>query len=163
MGTGRWGGGAREGGGVSSCPTFPCQLLPPQAPVGPGPQAGFLLCIVGEANEVSRQRNTAVTPCEETYSREEGERLASSPSKGQRRLCTSLRTAGFGWDVVMHMPQEVEMVHRLRKEGQGERQTARPAVLRACGQEGWGVGASLSHPAWFLRTPVTRCRPWSQR
>ena len=33
---------------------------------------------VGGANEVVGQRNTAVTPCEETYSREEGEALHKS-------------------------------------------------------------------------------------
>lgn len=38
------------------------------------------------------------------------------------------------------------MVHRLRKEGQGERQTARPAVLRHAASEAGGVGALLSHP-----------------
>lgn len=84
----------------------------------------------------------------ETYSREEGERAGFVTIQGQRRLCTvPAQQALRGMFMSYPSLRRWRWCTGYKKEGPGERQTARPAVLKACGQEGWGVGALLSHPS----------------
>lgn len=114
----------------------------------------------GEANEVTGQRTTPVTPCgrDLQQSRRQGGRLRPHPW-GRRRHWRGEWTAGFGQNIIIPVPQMVEMVSGLKKESQGERerQSVRPpgrsvgGILSRC--------ARFSDPAVFLRTLLTGC--WS--
>ena len=65
---------------------------------------------------------------------------------------------------IISIPQEVEMGSGLRREGPGVSQP----TSQACRVHGIQLGRKragvwFSHPALFLRTPLTLCGQWGPR